>query len=102
MTTDFTVQPRVLDPVAGITNVHFLFTLTGRQAGWELRVFDLNGCLVRDLGGESLGPGPRDLMWDGRDDRDRPAGSGGYVVLLEISDQFDHSLVREKALVVIR
>jgi len=102
MTTDFTVQPRVLDPVTGITNVHFLFTLTGQQAGWELRVFDLNGCLVRDLGGESLGPGPRDLMWDGRDDRDRPAGPGGYVVLLEISDQFDHSLVREKALVVIR
>jgi len=102
MTTDFSVAPRVLDPATGTTTVHFLFTLTGRQTGWELRVFDLYGCLVRDFGGDSMGPGPRDLLWDGRDDRDRPAGPGGYVVLLEIRDRFDQSLVREKALVVIR
>jgi hypothetical protein len=102
MTTEFSVQPRVLDPVTGITTVHFLFTLTGPQAGWELRVFDLNGCLVRDFGGDSLGPGPRDLIWDGRDDRDHHAGTGGYVALLEITDRSGQSLDKKKALVVIR
>ena len=27
---------------------------------------------LRDFGGDGLGPGPRDLLWDGRDDRGRP------------------------------
>jgi len=98
----FTVQPRILDPAAGITTVHFLFKLTEQQAGWDLRVFDLWGGLVRDLGGENLGAGPRDLMWDGRDDQGRPAGPGGYVVLLEVLDRHFNSLAREKILMVIR
>ncbi len=98
----FTVQPRVLDPASGITTVHFLFELTEPQTGWDLRVFDLWGGLVRDLGGENLGAGPRDLMWDGRDDQGRPAGPGGYVVLLEVLDRFFNNLGREKVLMVIR
>ena len=100
--TGFTIQPRILDPAAGVSSVHFLFTLSGEQAGWELRVFDLWGGLVRDLGGENLGAGPRDLPWDGRDDQGRRAGPGGYGVLLEIRDRFFHCLAREKALMVIR
>jgi len=100
--TGFTIRPRVLDPVGGVSSVHFLFTLTGQQVGWELRVFDLWGGLVRDFGGEKLGAGPRDLLWDGRDDQGRPAGPGGYVVLLEVGDRFDRSLAREKILMVIR
>lgn len=102
MTTGLSVQPRVLDPESGVSAVHFLFTLNGRQTGWEVRVFDLWGSLVRDLGGENLGPGPRDLLWDGRNDGGLPAGPGGYVVLLEILDGFDHKLGREKVLMVIR
>ena len=102
MTTDLSVEPRVLDPEAGVSAVHFLFTLRGQQAGWEIRVFDLWGSLVRDLGGEKLGAGPRDLLWDGRDDHGLTAGPGGYVVLLEILDRFDHKLAREKVLMVIR
>ena len=100
--TGFTVQPRVMDPAAGISTVHFQFTLTGRQTGWELRVFDLWGVLVRDLGGENLGAGPRDLVWDGRDDQGRPAGPGGFVVLLEVIDGNFNRLAREKTLMVIR
>ena len=100
--TGFTIQPRILDPAAGVSSVHFLFTLSGEQTGWELRVFDLWGGLVRDLGGENLGAGPRDLPWDGRDDQGRRVGSGGYVVLLEIQNRFFHCLAREKALMVIR
>ncbi len=100
--TGFTVRPRVMDPAAGISTVHFQFTLTGHQSGWELRVFDLWGVLVRDLGGENLGAGPRDLVWDGRDDQGRPAGPGGFIVLLELLDVNFNRLAREKSLMVIR
>jgi hypothetical protein len=102
ISTGFTVQPRVMDSTAGISTVHFQFTLTGRQSGWELRVFDLWGVLVRDLGGENLGAGPRDLVWDGRDDQGHSAGPGGFVVLLEVLDGNFNRLAREKALMVIR
>ena len=98
----FRVQPRVLDPLRGVTAVHFLFTLASGQTGWELRIFDLWGGLVRDLGGENLGSGPRDLLWDGRDDQGQPAGPGGYVVLLDSLDDYHHRLAREKVLMVIR
>jgi len=97
-----TVVPRVLEEAAGVSVVHFLFSLDGTLSGWNLRVFDLWGSLVRDLGGEDLGPGPRDLLWDGRDDRGRPAGPGGYVVLLELRDRSGHVLARSKALMAIR
>lgn len=102
MTTGLSVQPRILDTPSGVSAVHFLFTLRGEQTGWDVRVFDLWGNLVRDLGGENLGPGPRDLLWDGRDDQGQPVGPGGYVVLLDILDGFDHKLGREKVLMVIR
>jgi hypothetical protein len=102
MTTGLSVNPQVLDPVLGISTVHFLFTLSTAQAGWEVRVFDLWGSLVRDLGGEYLGVGPRDLLWDGRDDQGQLAGPGGYVVLLEILDGFGNKLAREKVLMVVR
>ena len=98
----FRIQPRILDPAQGVTAVHFLFTLTSGQTGWELRVFDLWGGLVRDLGGENLGPGPRDLLWDGQDDQGHPAGPGGDVVLLESLDESNNRLAREKVLMVIR
>ncbi|MEN8007247.1 MAG: lamin tail domain-containing protein [Candidatus Krumholzibacteriota bacterium] len=98
----FSIKPRILDSEGGITAVHFLFTLAPGQTGWELRVFDLWGGLVRDLGGENLGPGPRDLLWDGRDDQGQPVGPGAYVVLLESLDHSHHRLAREKALMVVR
>ncbi len=91
-----------MDPAAGIFAVHFQFTLTGKQTGWELRVFDRWGVLVRDLGGDNLGAGPRDLVWDGRDDQGRPSGPGGFVVLLEVLDVNFNRLAREKSLMVIR
>jgi len=102
MSCGLSVRPRVLDTATGISSVHFLFTLRREQEGWEIRVFDLWGSLVRDLGGENLGAGPRDLLWDGRDDQGRPAGPGGYVVLLEILDGLGHKLAKEKALMVVR
>jgi hypothetical protein len=102
LTADFTVEPSILDPAAGVTTVHFLFTLREPQAAWELRVFDLWGGLVRDLGGDSLGPGPRDLIWEGKDDQGRRAGPGGYVGLLEVRDRRFQSLSQSKVLLVIR
>lgn len=74
--------PPVL-PVAGA--VHALFRLAAHQRTWRLRVFDLRGRAVRDFGGDDLGTGPRDILWDGTDDDGRRVPRGGYVFALEVT-----------------
>lgn len=101
-TSEFAVVPDILDPEAGVSAVHFMFTLSGLQSGWGLRVYDLWGGMIRDFGGENLGPGPRDLPWDGRDDDGISAGPGGYVAVLDIRDRYSNMLDRQKILLVIR
>ncbi len=58
------------------------FTVPSGRQGWELRIYDLWGGLIRDLGGDDLGAGPRVVEWDGRDDRGQAVAAGGYVALL--------------------
>jgi len=81
--------------------LHVRFRVPAACLGWEVRVFDLWGHLVRDLGGDLLGPGPRDLIWDGRDDSGRPVPRGGYIVLLRLVGQGASYLGGGKKLVVL-
>ena len=94
-----TVVPALLEPTDGVGTVHVRFRLQGLAYGWQARVFDLWGDGVRDFGGDSLGPGPRDLLWDGRDDAGRLLPTGAYVVLLQTMDVGGRRLAAEKALV---
>lgn len=79
--------------------IHFQFEIPPGASGWRVLVFDLGGALVRDLGGDELGHGPRDMIWDGRDEAGIPAGRGGYVAVL---DRRGVPGFGERALVVIR
>ncbi|HPF69985.1 MAG TPA: lamin tail domain-containing protein [Candidatus Krumholzibacteria bacterium] len=75
------LAPAVLERAQG--SIHVLVTVAPGDRTWRLRVYDLWGGAVRDFGGDALGPGPRDLLWDGRDDAGRPMPPGGYVVVLQ-------------------
>mgnify|MGYP001060057141 CR=1 FL=1 len=74
-----TLAPNPFAPAMGMVQ-HLQFHLAQGDAGWDARVYDLWGRQVRDLGGDALGPGPRDVVWDGRDDRGRAVASGGFIV----------------------
>ena len=55
--------------------------LTLPRAGHgELRVYDLNGRMVRSLHRSELDAGTHRFVWDGRDDTGRPAAVGVYVI----------------------
>lgn len=95
------VEPAVLDVGEGLTSQHFRFQVPPVARGWDVRIFDTWGHLVRDMGGEFLGPGPRDLVWDGRDDEGRPAGTGAYLVLLQLRDSHGQLVATDKALSVV-
>jgi len=73
--------PNPFDPATGAL-LHVQFSLEGLECAWEARIFDLWGRHVRDLGGDALGPGPRDAAWDGRDDGGEAVAPGGYVVVV--------------------
>ena len=96
------VEPGILEPGRGATTLHFIFTLDPDHQGWRLRVFDLWGQQVRDLGGEELGPGTRDLPWDGTDESGRALPGGGYVAVLTLAGPRGETRAVRKALLAIR
>ena len=54
------------------------------------------------LGGDARGAGPRDLVWDGRDDAGHLVAVGPYIAWLEIRSIDELVLRREKSVVVVR
>jgi hypothetical protein len=92
-------EPRILDTIGASPLIHFRFEIPGGRSGWRLQIYDLGGALVRDLGGDDLGSGPRDMIWDGKDNRGSRAGPGGYVAAL---DRHGAQGFAERILVVIR
>jgi len=52
----------------------------------DLSIFDAAGRLVRRLVSGTVEPGRRQVVWDGRNQRGGPVGSGVYLVRLEAAD----------------
>jgi len=101
-TAGLTAAPPVLDPDSGSGNLHLSFTVPETAQAWRLKLFDLWGHPVRDLGGDARGSGPRDVVWDGRDDRGAVQADGPCVAVLEILDATGQGLSRNRCLIVVR
>jgi len=78
------LRPRLLpaypNPFNPATTVRFELPAPQEIA---LRLYDLQGRLVRTLAAGSYGAGPHALPWDGTDDTGRRVASGTYVLRLE-------------------
>jgi hypothetical protein len=70
--------------------------------GFHLRVFDLQGRLRRDLAGDRLGPGPRQLAWDGSDDSGIPVEMGVYIIHLDLLVRSGHHPALLRTVGVVR
>ncbi len=49
----------------------------------HVKIYSMNGRLVRDLGRITSLALTEGLSWDGRDDRDRPVSSGRYLIMID-------------------
>ena len=67
------------NPFSPDTRIAFDLPHEGRA---ELRIYAVNGRLVRTLVEEQCAEGPYSVRWDGRDDAGRPVASGVYFCTL--------------------
>ncbi|MFT5232655.1 MAG: hypothetical protein ACI9UK_000060 [Candidatus Krumholzibacteriia bacterium] len=96
------VVPPIIDHQAGTSSCHFLFDLAALESSWRLKIFNLWGDEVRDFGGDARGPGPRDLLWNSKDDSGHQVPKGAYVVWLEVRGSEGAIKRRGKTRVVVR
>ncbi|HOT98426.1 MAG TPA: C25 family cysteine peptidase [bacterium] len=77
----------------------FTFELT-RAAEVRIRIYTVNGRLIRILEGGSLGAGFNRLFWDGRDDDGDPLANGVYLYRIDAVSDKDRTQVIEKCIVM--
>ena len=73
------------NPFQSATQIQFLVP-DGPSQPTQVRVFDLQGRLVRDLLHEEIGPGLVSVDFDGRDGNGRPLGAGIYFYRVSVGD----------------
>jgi hypothetical protein len=74
------LAPPAPNPFVARTVLHYALP---RSAGVTLRIFDLQGRVVRTLADDATRPaGEYDATWDGRDGQGRAAGAGVYFARL--------------------
>jgi hypothetical protein len=71
------------NPFNPSTRILFQAPEPGRVA---LRVFNISGQEVRELLNEPVDAGAHTVLWDGRDDRGRPAASGIYFCRMQAGE----------------
>ncbi len=67
----------------GASIMFYVNGLVGRAVPVRLGIYDVRGRKVRTLAEGARVAGPAEVVWDGRDERSRPAPSGVYFVTLE-------------------
>jgi len=67
----------------------------------RLRLYDVNGRLVRTLRSNAPAGRRMDVIWDGLDEDGRRARIGPYVALLEVLDTTDNAVSAAKGIVVV-
>jgi hypothetical protein len=72
------------NPFSPSTSISFVLDARGPA---DLSIYDLHGRLVRTLVHGVLAPGPNQVLWDGRDSKGRPAGSGLYFYRLRVGQE---------------
>jgi hypothetical protein len=86
----FPSRPNPFNPITTI------FFEVGERAVVSIAIYDVRGRLIRELVHETMSPGRREAVWNGRDARGDPVGSGVYLCRLRIGNFHD---VRKMVLV---
>jgi len=75
-----TLHPNIPNPFNPSTTISFDLAKAGFT---ELKIYNLKGQFIKSLSKQDMAAGPHRLVWDGRDDNNRPVASGVYLYRLE-------------------
>jgi len=92
-TAGLALGPGFPNPSGSGARIRFFVPAPGREV--TLRLVDVAGRVVATLLDGEIVSGPRDVRWDGRDDRGRPVASGVYLWRLDAGEE---SLTRKHVL----
>ena len=76
------------NPANPISKLGYVIPRSAGSQDVRLRIFDVNGRLVRTLVSGVQSPGPYTSIWDGRDDNGRGVASGNYFARLNVGKSF--------------
>lgn len=74
------------NPFSSSTRLGFSIVGCTADPRAELKIYDVSGSLVRKLFSEDGVQGERRVIWDGKDDSGKDAGSGIYISRLSVSN----------------
>ena len=76
------------NPANPISKLGYVIPRSAGSQDVRLRIYDVNGRLVRTLVSGVQSPGPYTSIWDGRDDNGRGVASGNYFARLDVGKSF--------------
>jgi hypothetical protein len=82
--------------------LHVVLEIPEGFEGFRAQVFDLSGERRAHLGADRLGPGPRRLLWDGKDSGSNPLPTGIYVLHLEVFSKSGKTFREVRTLGLVR
>jgi hypothetical protein len=74
------------NPFNPATTIRFMVPAGGSQP-YSLRIYDVRGALVRELGNGQISSGTHNVRWDGRDDRGAGVSSGVYLYRITVGSE---------------
>jgi hypothetical protein len=103
-TDGFTVEPEAFTPdgdgVDDYATIRYTASATGRVA--SIRIYDVQGRLVRSLiENQTIGTAGS-VEWEGNDDRGNPVRMGYYLVLIDLLEVTGNSQRFKKRIVLVR
>jgi len=78
-----TLYGNMPNPFNPSTTIRFAVP-AGSPQPYSLRIYDVRGALVRELGSGRIAGGNHEVRWDGRDGRGAPVSSGVYLYRLAV------------------
>ena len=95
---EFQLMQNYPNPFNSFTTIAYQIPQELSDSQVKIRIFNINGQLVKTLVNRTLKPGPASVTWDGRDDRGRAVASGIYFYRLEAEGE----LVEVKKMILLQ
>jgi len=85
---EFALEQNCPNPFNSATAISYqVSAISNQRSAVSLKIYNINGQLVKALVDEERGPGRYSILWDGKDSGGNPVASGVYICRLAVGKQ---------------